>query len=95
MNYIGKIDVNIYSCITEDITTDEVIITDRQIEHIKERHCGAFENIKPFLQDAVDNPDYILEDKGHNNTALILKKNRYRHIALSSRIEITHINLIK
>lgn len=35
---IGKIDREIYKCITEDIRTDEVIITDNQIQHIKDRH---------------------------------------------------------
>ena len=33
---IGKIDREIYKCITEDIRTDEVIITDNQIQHIKD-----------------------------------------------------------
>lgn len=35
MHIIGKINKNIYKCITEDITTDKVIITDNQINHIK------------------------------------------------------------
>lgn len=38
MHSIGKIDREIYKCITEDIRTDEVIITDNQIQHIKDRH---------------------------------------------------------
>ena len=40
---IGKIDREIYKCITEDIRTDEVIITDNQIQHIKDRHPEAYE----------------------------------------------------
>lgn len=35
---VGKIDREIYKCITENIVTDEVIITDNQVHHIKERH---------------------------------------------------------
>lgn len=35
MHIIGKINKNIYKCVTEDITTEEVIITDNQINHIK------------------------------------------------------------
>jgi len=73
VHYVGKIDKKIYSCITNDITTDEVIITDRQIEHIAERHKGVFENIKPSINEILNNPDYILADKNHENTALILK----------------------
>lgn len=43
MHSIGKIDREIYKCITEDIRTDEVIITNNQIQHIKDRHPEAYE----------------------------------------------------
>lgn len=35
MHTVGKIDREIYKCITKDIVTDEVIITDERIGHIK------------------------------------------------------------
>lgn len=69
---VGHIDIETYRCITDDITTDEVIITSERIQHIQERHPGAYEKIKDFLQAALDDPDYILEDK-NPNTGLILK----------------------
>ena len=69
---VGRIDIETYRCITDDITTDEVIITSERIQHIQERHPGAYEKIKDFLQAALDDPDYILEDK-NPNTGLILK----------------------
>ena len=72
VHYIGKLDKNIYKCVTDDITTDEVIITDERISHIKDHHPGHFEIIEPFLQTAIYSPDYILKDA--NNTALILKQ---------------------
>lgn len=71
MEYIGKIDKNIYSCITKDITTDEVIITDERITHINECHPKHLEDIKPYLQLTIQQPDYILRDS--ENTGLILK----------------------
>ena len=43
MRYVGKIDKEKYRCITEDIVTDEVIITDERIGHIKERHPNDYE----------------------------------------------------
>lgn len=72
VHYIGKIDKDIYKCVTNDITTDEVIITDERISHIKDHHPGHFELIEPFLQTAIDSPDYILKDA--KNTGLILKQ---------------------
>lgn len=71
MHTVGRIDMEIYRCITQDITTDEVIITDERIEHIKSRHPGHYELIEPFLQAAIASPDYILKDAA--NTGLILK----------------------
>lgn len=43
VHIVGKIDKNIYKCITTDIVTDEVIITDERIQHIKERHPNDYE----------------------------------------------------
>lgn len=70
---VGRIDIEKYRCITDDITTDEVIITDERIQHIKDHHPGHYEKVSPFLQAALDMPDYILKDK-NPNTALILKE---------------------
>ena len=63
---IGKIDKEIYKCITESIITDEVVITDNQIKHIKERHPNDYERL-------ISKPDYIVETS-KPNTALILKE---------------------
>jgi len=71
VNKICDLDVKIYRCITTDILTREVIITDERIRHIKEHHPGHYEEIEPFLKAAVESPDYILEDAP--NTGLILK----------------------
>lgn len=70
---VGKIDKEIYKCITEDIVTDEVIITDERIGHIKERHPNDYEKYCEYLKLIVEEPDYIVETK-KPNTALILKE---------------------
>ena len=73
MHVVGKIDKNIYKCITEDIAADEVIITDTQIEHIKQRHPNDYERFAPYLQEIIAKPDYIIE-ANKPNSALILKQ---------------------
>ncbi len=72
MRIVGHIDIETYRCIADDITTDEVIITDERISHIKERHPGHLEILEPYIQLAVHEPDFILEDS-KPNTGLILK----------------------
>ena len=73
MHTVGKIDREIYKCITEDIVTDEVIITDNQIQHILDRHPDAYEKAVDSMKAAIESPDYIIEDK-HKNTGLVVKR---------------------
>lgn len=70
---IGRIDRAIYRQIAADIVTDQVLITERQITHIKERHPGDFERFYPHLAEIVAQPDHILQSR-KPNTALILKE---------------------
>lgn len=70
---VGKIDREIYECITNDIVTDEVIITNNQIQHIKDRHPNDYERFSSYFSEIVKAPDYIVETH-KPNTALILKE---------------------
>ena len=73
MHLIGRISKDIYKCVTEDLVTDEVIITDERIQHIKDRHPNDYERFYGYLQEIVEQPQYIVETK-KPNTALILKE---------------------
>lgn len=73
MQLVGKIDRDIYSCITEDIVTEDVIITEERIEHIKERHPNNYERFYCYLPEIISSPDYIVE-ANKPNTAVILKE---------------------
>ena len=61
MHVIGKIDREIYRCISGNIVTDEVIITDVQIKHIKERHPNDYEQFSKYFAEIIAEPDYIFE----------------------------------
>lgn len=73
MHTIGKIDKKIYKCITDNIVTDEVIITDERIQHIKDRHPNDYEKYYSLLKEIVEKPQYIVETN-KPYTALILKE---------------------
>jgi len=70
---IGKLDRSIYRCISQNIITDEVVITEKQIEHIKERHPNDFERFEMYFKEIVEQPDYIIESP-KPKTALVLKE---------------------
>lgn len=72
IQYVGKINREIFKVVTDDIQTDEVIITNVQIDHIKDRHPNDYERYFKYAKSAVECPDYILE-ANKPNSAVILK----------------------
>lgn len=73
MRLVGKLNKEIYRCISEDIQTEDVIITEERIQHIKDRHPDDYERYCGFLTEIVAQPDFIVETN-KPNTALILKE---------------------
>ena len=88
---VGTIDRKIYACVSLDITTDKVIITDTQIKHIQERHPGDFEQYASEIQAAIEMPDYIIETNSYA-TAFILKtiETDGKHTRLILRLHTSH-----
>lgn len=72
VNFICDLDPSIYKVITTLITTTQVIITDRQLEHIRERRPDISETVMEQLEKIISSPDYIIETD-MPNTANILK----------------------
>ena len=70
---VCSIDKEIYKVVTPDIRTDEVVITDRQIQHIKERHPDDYERFVSYFSKILTEPDYILE-ANKPCTAVVLKE---------------------
>jgi hypothetical protein len=71
--FVGTIDLNIFKCVSDDITTDEVIITDRQLAHIKGRHQNDYELYSKYIPEILMQPDYIIE-ANRPNSAVLLKE---------------------
>ncbi|MCM1232351.1 MAG: PBECR2 nuclease fold domain-containing protein [Ruminococcus flavefaciens] len=82
---VGRINKDIYKCITEDITTDEVIITDERIAHIKERHPKDYKAVVERMEKALQSPDYILKDE-RINTGLIIKSMQQDNVQVVLRV---------
>lgn len=71
MYFVGRIRKEIYQCITSDCITDEVIITDKQVEHIKQRHPNDYERYGKYLTRIVEDPDYIYRSKSKEYSTCI------------------------
>lgn len=88
---VGKINREIFKCITEDIRTDEVIITDERIEHIRERRGDEFyAKYSGLFDEILRTPDYIFREK-REHTALVCKRiiedEKYVNLVLRIAIE--------
>lgn len=70
---VTRLDIEKYRCVSENITTDEVIITEERIQHIRERHPNDYERYMQYMPDMIADPDYIIE-ANKANTAVLLKE---------------------
>lgn len=70
---LGILDWEIYDCISSNHITDEVIITEEQMLHIRERHPEAYIDTVHYIREILDAPDYIFRDK-RPNTGLVVKR---------------------
>ncbi|WP_295159155.1 PBECR2 nuclease fold domain-containing protein [Selenomonas sp. AE3005] len=73
VQYIGKIDLEIYRVVTDDIRTDNVVLSDAQRKHIQESHPEDYKEYSKHLQVILKEPDYILESN-KPFTAIVLKE---------------------
>ena len=73
MKTICELNPEIYGKIVPAITTLQVIITDRQLEHIRERHPDISDTVLMRLAEVIREPDYIIETD-MPDTANILKQ---------------------
>ena len=71
---IAKLDVQRYSCVAEHIRSSDVILTEKQKEHIIERRGKeVYDKYSPYFKEIIENPDYIFKDKKFENTAIASK----------------------
>ena len=73
LRHVTRLDIEKYKCVSDDIMTDEVIITDERIQHIKDRHPNDYERFGSYIAAAIESPDYIVDDK-QPATAVVLKR---------------------
>ena len=56
---------------TFELLTSEIIITDAQIAHIKERHPNDYERFAEYIPKILSEPDYIIEANKPNSAVLL------------------------
>ena len=83
------LDTHLYNCISSDISTDKVFLTNKQILHMADKHAEVFQEILSQIQNTITDPDYIIKDEKHEQTGLVVKQ----IASSSSMVEHTFIVL--
>lgn len=73
LQFIAKINKNLFNAISINILTDEVALTEKQREHIEVRHPNILQKFEKHFKEIIENPDYIMKDNTRENITLIFK----------------------
>ena len=75
MRYITSLDKNKLGIYKTKLITEEVILTDERLyEHILLFHEEEYKQLKPYIKNIIEEPDYIVEDNRHEDTMIYLKQ---------------------
>ena len=75
MQYITNLDKKKLGIYEKQIITEEVILTDERLyEHILLFHEEEYKQLRPYIKNIIEDPDYIVEDNRHEDTMIYLKE---------------------
>ena len=70
---LGKIDTHLLEKEFGKINTDEIIVTNERMEHIKDHHPQDFNLFELYGSEAVTEPDVIIKDLKNDGTVFMVK----------------------
>lgn len=65
------------SCLEKEfgkLQTNEIIVTQERLEHIKQRHAEDFELFDEYAAKTVSSPDLVLKDTNNKGTVFVVKQ---------------------
>ena len=71
---LGVLDISLLEGEFGKIVTDEIIITQERIEHIKNHHPEDCNIFVQYAKEAVQKPDIIIKDSKNKGTAFMIKR---------------------
>ena len=91
---IGKLNLKLIRKYKTKVITDEVILTYERLHHLLSYHSKDYEELKDYIQDIIEEPDYILEDVANKDTLIFLKNiieiNKKARIVIKLAIKIAN-----
>lgn len=74
MHKVGEIDKEFFEKYFGKLKTNEVIITDERIAHIKENHPKDYGLFEKYVSICISSPDRIITDERNEATVYMIKK---------------------
>lgn len=71
---LGKLNINQLDDYFQGMVTEDVIITDERMEHIRQRHPEDVALFEQFGKECTETPDLILKDAKNDATVFLIKK---------------------
>ena len=71
---LGRINISVLEKEYGRIQTDEIVVTDERIEHIKVRHPEDYLLFEQYGCECVVSPDFIIKDVKHDGTVFMVKQ---------------------
>ena len=89
---IGKLNIELFEEIGENLITDEVIFTYERMNHVETKRVQLFNEVKNVLPDALYNPDYIYKDWNNRANTFVLIKSLDEKLNLNVVLKIAILN---
>ena len=71
---LGKINIEVLKSEFGILQTDEIIVTDERIDHIKNRHPEDYSLFTIYGASSVSDPDFLIKDEKNRGTVFMVKK---------------------
>lgn len=71
---LGKINIEILKLEFGPLQTDEIVVTDERIDHIKNRHPEDYSLFTTHGVSSVSDPDFVIKDEKNKGTVFMVKK---------------------
>lgn len=89
---IGKLNIELFEEIGENLITDEVIFTYERMNHVETKRVQLFNQVKEHLPNILYNPDYIYKDWNNRDNTLVLIKSLDKKSNLNVVLKIAVLN---
>lgn len=87
---LGKLNTQSLEAEFGKLKTDEIIVTNERINHIKNRHPNDFFLFEQYGYETVKNPDSIIKDCKSNGTVFMVKKLKNTNLNVVVRLVLSN-----